>query len=73
MFILNRFSPVDTSTVLKELTFPRITKSFSAVIVNSAPLGCEIFDFFVSFEMLRDFYNVRPAVMDMGVSIGLLD
>ena len=73
MLMLNGLNPDDTSTVLKELTIPRITKTFWPVIVNSAPEGYKIFDFFVPFDVLGNFYDEQPALMDMGVSIGLLD
>ena len=73
MLMLNGLNPDDTSTVLKELTLPRITKSFWPVIVNSAPDGYRLFDFFVPFNVLGNFYDEQPALMDMGVSIGLLD
>ena len=73
MLMLNGLNPDDTSTVLKELTIPRITKSFWPVIVNSAPDGYRLFDFFVPFNVLGNFYDEQPALMDMDVSIGLLD
>ena len=73
MLMLNGLNPDDPSTVLKELTIPRITKTFWPVIVNSAPEGYKIFDFFVPFDVLGNFYDEQPALMDMGVSIGLLD
>ena len=73
MLMLNGLNPDDTSTVLKELTMPRITKSFWPVIVNSAPDGYRLLDFFVPFNVLGNFYDEQPALMDMGVSIGLLD
>ena len=73
MLMLNGLNPGDTSTVLKELTIPRITKSFWPVIVNSAPDGYRLFDFVVPFNVLGNFYDEQPALMDMGVSIGLLD
>ena len=73
MLMLNGLNPDDTSTVLKELTIPRITKPFWPVIVNSAPDGYRLFDFFVPFNVLGNFYDEQPTLMDMGVSIGLLD
>ena len=73
MLMLNGLNPDDTSTILKELTIPRITKTFWPVIVNSAPEGYKSFDFFVPFDVLGNFYDEQPALMDMGVSIGLLD
>ena len=39
MLMVNGLNPEVTSTVLKELTIPRITKTFWQVIVNSAPEG----------------------------------
>ena len=71
--MLNRLNPDDTSTVLKELTIPRITKKFWLVVLNSAPDGYKLFDFFVPFDVPGNFYDEQPALMDMGVSIGLLD
>ena len=41
--------------------------------MNSAPEGYEISGFFVPFDVLGNFYDEQPALMDMGVSIGLLD
>ena len=73
MLMLNGLNPEDSSTVLKELTIPRRTKSFWPVIVNSAPDGYRLFDFFVPFNVSGNFYDEQPALMDMGVSIGLLD
>ena len=73
MLMLNGLNPDDTSTVLKQLTIPRITKSFWPVIVNSAPDGYRLFDFCVPFNVLGNFYDEQPALMDIGVSIGLLD
>ena len=73
MLMLNGLNPDDTSTVLKELTIPGITKAFWPVMVNSAPDGYKLFDFFVPFDVLGNFYDEQPALMDMGVSIGLLD
>ena len=63
----------NTSTVLKELAIPRIAKSFWRVIVNSAPDGYRLFDFFVPLNVVGSFYNKQPALMDMGLSVGLLD
>ena len=73
MLMLNGLNPDDTSTVLKELTIPRITKAFWPVMVNSAPDGYKVFDFFVPFDVLGNFYDEQPALTDMGVFIGLLD
>ena len=52
MLMLNGLNPDDTSTVLKELTNPRITKAFWPVMVNSAPDGYKLFDFFIPFDVL---------------------
>ena len=71
--MLNGFHPDDTSTVLKGLTIPRITKAFWPVMVNSAPDGYEFFYFIVPFHVLGIFYDEQPALLDMGVSIGLPD
>ena len=71
--MLNRLNPDDTSIVLQELTIPRITKVFWPVMVNSAPDGHKLFDFFIPFDVLGSFYDEQPALMDMGVSIGRFD
>ena len=42
-------------------------------MVNSTPDGYRLFDFFVPFDVLGNFYDEQPALMDMGVSMGLLD
>ena len=42
-------------------------------MVNSAPDGYKLFDFFVPFDVLGNFYDEQPALMDMGGSLGLLD
>ena len=73
MVMLNGLIPDDTSTVLNELTIPRTTKAFWPVIVNSAPDGYKLFDFLVPLDVLQNFYDEQPALMDMGVSTGLLD
>ena len=73
MLMLNGLNPDDTSTVIKELTIPRITETFWPVVVNSAPEGYKLFDFFVPFDVPGNVYDEQPALMDMGVSIGLLD
>ena len=73
MLKLNALNHDDTSTVLKELTIPRIAKSFWGVIVNSAPDGYRLCDFYVPLNVVGNFYNKQPALMDMGLSVGLLD
>ena len=73
MLMLNGLNPDDTSTVLKELTIPRITKTFRPVVINSAPEGYKLLEFSVPFDVLGNFYDEQPALMDMGVSKGLLD
>ena len=73
MLMPNGLNADDTSTILKELTIPRITKTFWPVIVDSAPEGYKMFDFLVRFDVLGNLYDEQPALMDMGVSIGLLD
>ena len=50
-----------------------ITRAFWPVMANSAPDGYKLFGFFVPFDVLGKFYDELPALMDMGVSIGLLD
>ena len=42
-------------------------------MLNSAPEGYKLFDYFVPFDVPGNFYDEQPALMDMGVSIGLLD
>ena len=73
MLMPNGLNPDDTSTVFKELTIPRITKALWPVMVNFAPDRYKLFHFFVPFDVLGNFYDEQPALMDMGVSIGLLD
>ena len=45
MLLLNGLSSDDTSTILKELQFPRITKSCWPVLINSAPENYKPFGF----------------------------
>ena len=71
MLMLNGLNPGNTSMVLKELTVRGITKAIWPIMVNSAPDGYKLFDFFVPFDVLGNFYDEQPALTDMGVSIGL--
>ena len=73
MLLLNGLSPDDTSTILNELQIPRIIKSCWPVMIKSAPENYKLFDFFVPFDVLGKFYDEQPALMELGISIGLLD
>ena len=73
LMLLNGLSPDDTSTILNELQIPRITKSCWQVLIKSAPENYKLFDFFVPFDVLGKFYDEQPALMELGISIGLLD
>ena len=73
MLPLNGLSPEDTSTILNELEFPRINKGCWPLLIKSAPENYKLFDFFVPFDVLGKFYDEQPALMELGISIGLLD
>ena len=73
MLPINGLSPDVTSTVLNELQIPRITKNCWPILVKSAPEDYKLFDVFVPFDVLGKIYDEQPALMDMGISIGLLD
>ena len=73
MLLLNGLSPDDTSTILNELQIPRIIKSCWPVMIKSAPENYKLFEFFVPFDVLGKFYDEQPALMELGISIGLLD
>ena len=73
MLLLNALSPNDTSTVLNGLQIPRITQSCWPVLVKSAPENYKLFHCFVPFDVLGKFYDEQPALMELVMSIGLLD
>ena len=55
MLLLNGLSPDDTSTVLKGIVSPRITKQYWPIPATSAPDGFRIFDFHVPLDVLSLF------------------
>ena len=73
MLLINGLSPDDSSTILNEIQIPRITKSYWPIMIKSAPEGFKLFDFFVPYDVLGKFYDEQPALMEWGISIGLLD
>ena len=72
MLMLNSLSPDDTSTVLRDILAPRITKEFLPIPVNSCPDGFKPFDFHVPIDVLSRFYQEQDALAEMQVSLGLL-
>ena len=42
-------------------------------MIKSAPEGFKLFDFFVPYDVPGKFYDEQPALMEWGISIGLLD
>ena len=72
MLLLNGLSPDDTSTVLKGIVAPRITKQYWPIPATSAPDGFRIFDFHVPLDVLSRFYEGQDALSEMHVSLGLL-
>ena len=73
LLLLNGLSSDDTSTVLNELQIPRIGKCCWPVLVKSASENYKLFDFFVPFDVLGKFYDEQPALMEIGICMGLLD
>ena len=73
ILLLNGLSSDDTSTILNELQIPRITKSCWPVLVKSAPENHKLFDSLVPFDVPGKFNDEQPALMQLGISIGLLD
>ena len=72
MLMLNGLSPDDTSTVLRDILAPRITKQIWPIPVNSCPDGFKLFDFHVPMDVLSRFYQEQDALAEMQVSLGLL-
>ena len=72
ILLLNGLSPDDTSTVLKDIVAPKITKEFWPVVVNASPEGYKIFNFHVPIHILSRFYDEQEALAEMDVSLGLL-
>ena len=72
MLLINGLSPDDGSTVLRNITVPRITKNHWPVTVSSAPDGYKVFDFHVPMDIMARFYEEEEALADMGVSFALL-
>ena len=72
MLMPNGLSPDDTSTVLRDILAPRITKEFWPIPVNSCPDGFKLPDFHVPIDVLSRFYQEQDALAEMQVSLGLL-
>ena len=72
MLMLNGLGPDDTSTVLRDIVVPRITKDHWPIPVNSSPDTHKIFDFHVPLDVLSRFYEEQDALGEMRVSMGLL-
>ena len=72
MLLINGLSPDDSSTVLKNLTAPRITRADWPVAVNAAPDGLKIFDFHIPIDVMARFYEEQPALQDLDINIALL-
>ena len=73
MLLINGLSPDDSSTILNEIQISRITKSYWPILIKPAPEGFKLSDFFVPYDVLGKFYDEKPALMECGISIGLLD
>ena len=72
MLMLNGLSPDDTSTVLKDMTVPKITKEYWPVVVNASPEGYRIFDFHIAIHTLSCFCDEQESLAEMNISLGLL-
>ena len=72
MLLINGLSLDDGSTVLRNLTVPRITKHHWPVTAKSAPGGYKAFDFHVPMDIMARFYEEEEALAHMGVSFALL-
>ena len=72
MLLLNGLSPDDTSTVLKDIVAPKLTKEFRPVVVNASPEGYKIFDFHMPIHILSRLFDKQEALAEMDVSLGLL-
>ena len=65
MLLLNGLNPDDTSTCLKDIIAPRITKEFWPILVTSGPEGYKIFDFHVPIDVLSRFYEEQDTLAQM--------
>ena len=72
MLLINGLSPDDSSTVLKNLTAPRITKAHWPVSVNPAPDGFETFDFHTTIDVMARCSEEQPDLQDLDINIALL-
>ena len=59
LLMLNGLSPDDTSTVLKDITVPKIAREYWPVVVNASPEGVCIFDFHIPILTLSRFYDEK--------------
>ena len=73
MLMLNGLSPDDTSTILKDITVPKITKEYWPVVVNASPEGYRIFDFHIPIHTLSRFDDEQESLAEMNISLGLLN
>ena len=72
MLMLNGLSPDDTSTVLRDIIAPRITKEHWPIPAKANPDGYKIFDFHVPLDVLARFWEEQDALEEMKISLGLL-
>ena len=72
MLLINGLSPDDSSTILHNLSAPRITKAHWPVAVSSPPEGFTVYDFHVPMDFLAKFYEEQLALADMDICFGLL-
>ena len=72
MLMLNGLSLDDTSTVLRDIIAPRITKEHWPIPAKENPDGYKIFDFHVPLDVLARFWEEQDALEEMKISLGLL-
>ena len=72
MLLINGLSPDDSSTILHNLSAPRITKAHWPVAVSSPPEGFQVYDFHVPMAVVAKFYEEQLALADMDILFGLL-
>ena len=72
MLLINGLSPDDSSTILHNLSAPRITKAHWPVAVSSPPEGFKVYEFHVTMDVLAKFYEEQLALADMDIRFGLL-
>ena len=72
MLLINDLSPDDPSTILHNLSAPRITNAHWPVTVSSPPEGFKVYDSQVPMDGLAKFYEEQSALADMDIWFGLL-